>query len=59
MRPIVETRADQMFRTTAEANGEGLYPVKHVEAPSNLLLTVPRRHFCCCSSMLHVMPVCI
>ena len=37
--------ADQVFRTTVEAKGEGLDPAKHVYAPptSNLLLTVPRR----------------
>ena len=26
---------------------------------SNLLLTVPRRYFCCGSSVLHIMSVCI
>ena len=31
-----------------------------LSSTSNLLLTVPRRYFCCCSSMLHfVMSVCI
>ena len=40
--------------------GRGLDPVKQVKtpSPSNLLLTVPRRYFCCGSSMLHVMSVC-
>ena len=35
--------ANQMFRTTAEANDESFDPVKHVQAPRDLLLTVPRR----------------
>ena len=55
------------FETTAEAKGEGLDSVKLVDHPpsplspslhplhtNNLLLTVPRRHFCCGSSMLQV-----
>ena len=51
---------DQMFRTTAEVKAEGLDPVQLVYAPSNLLLTIPRRYFCCGSSMLHVvMSVCV
>ena len=28
-----------------------------LKSPSNLLLTVPRRYFCCGSSVLHVMSV--
>ena len=28
-------------------------------APSNLLLTVPSRYFCCVSSVLHIVSVCI
>ena len=48
-----------MFRTTEEAKGEDLDPVKLVYAPSNLLLIVPRRYFCCSSSMLSVLSVCI
>ena len=27
--------------------------------PTGLLLTIPRRYFCCGSSVLHVMSVCI
>ena len=47
-------------RTTVEAKGEGLDPVNHVKAPSNLLLTVSRRYFCYVSTMLHVaMSVCV
>ena len=41
------------------SRGRDLDPVKRVKNPSNLLLTVPRRYFCCCSSVLHVMSVCI
>ena len=48
-----------MFKTTVEADGEDLDPVKLVKASSNLLLTVPRRYFCYGSSMLLVMSVCI
>ena len=36
----------------AEAKGDGLDPVKHVQAPSTLLLIVPRRFFYCGSSQL-------
>ena len=36
-----------MIRNTAEGKIEGLDPVKHV----------PRRYFCCGSSMLYVMSV--
>ena len=45
----------RMFRTTAEAKGEDLDPVNMFKTPParNLLLTVPRRYFCCGSSMLH------
>ena len=55
--------ADQTFWITAEGKGEGLDPVKRVlkkiSPPSNLLLTIPMRYFCCGSSVLHVMSVCI
>ena len=52
--------ANQMFLTSAEAKGEDWDPVKLVQAPSNLLLTVLRRYICFGSSMLHVvMSVCI
>ena len=33
-----------VYRITEEARGNGLDPVKHVTAPHNLLLTVPRRY---------------
>ena len=59
-----------MFRTTPEAKGGVLNPVKHVSAPTpilppppkkkHLLLAVPRWYFCCGSSMLYiVMFMCI
>ena len=35
-----------MFCTTSETEGEVVH-VKLVKAPSNSLLTVPRRYFCC------------
>ena len=44
---------NSMFRSIL-TTVEGLNPVKLVEAPSNLLLTVPIRYFCCASSMLLV-----
>ena len=54
---------DQMFRTTAEAENEGLDPGKQVKlpplSPSNLILTVPRRYFCCGSSRFHVVMSCV
>ena len=34
-----------------------LGPVKHVQAPSNLLLTISRRYFCCGSLIVHVVMV--
>ena len=43
------------MRTNTEAEDYGLDPVELVKAqppPSNLLLTVPRRYFCCGSSLL-------
>ena len=48
--------ADQMFQTTAEAEGKGLDSVKHIYAPSSViyLWPFPRRYFCCGSSTLHV-----
>ena len=49
-----------MFRSTIEAKDEGVDQVDLVEVPSNLLLTVLRRYFCCGSSMLHfIMSMCI
>ena len=39
--------------------GEDLNLEKLVLAPSNILLIVPRRYFCCGSSLLHVKSVCI
>ena len=50
--------ADEMFRTATEAKDDGSVPVKHVKAPSGILLTVSRRYFCRCSSMLHSLHVC-
>ena len=43
------------------SRGRGMGPIKHVLAPPPhyLLLAVPRRYFCCGSSMLQVMSVCI
>ena len=51
--------ADLMFQSTAEAKGEDSDPVKHVSAPSYVLLTVQMRYFCCGSSVYHVVSVCI
>ena len=47
------------FLITTEAEGEGLDPVNAFKPPSNLFLAVPGRYFCCGSSVLHVMSVCI
>ena len=55
----------ELNKRTAHAKGKGLDPVKHVctpspQLPSSLLLAVPRRYFCCVSSVLHVvMSMCI
>ena len=48
-----------VFHTTAEDKCEGSDPVINVQARGILLLTVPRRYFCCGSSVLFVMLVCI
>ena len=45
--------------TYSGSRGQGLDPVKRFQASSNLLLTVPRRYFCCGSSVLHIMSICI
>ena len=42
--------------TITEAEGEVWF---NPPPPCNLLLTVPRQYFCCGSSVLHVMSVCI
>ena len=51
--------ADEMCRTSVEAKGKGLSPVKRFQAPSNILLTVPIRYYCCGSSILSVVFLCV
>ena len=43
----------------AEAKGEDLDSVKHLKAPSNLSLIVPRRHFCCDPQYYAFVSVCV
>ena len=54
---------DEMFQTTAEAESEGLDPVKtnkNPSSPRNLLLSFPKWYFCCGALVLHgVMSACI
>ena len=44
-------------RTTREAEGEVLDPVKQVKASSYFLQIVPREHLCCGSTVLYVIMV--
>ena len=48
-------------RATAEATGEDFDQVKLAQTPtpSNRLHTVPKRYFCCGSSILHVVFPCV
>ena len=48
---------DYMFWAIIEAEREAGLPSNRFKSPSILILTVPRRNFCCCSLLLLVLAV--
>ena len=48
-----------IFVNMTEAKGEVGIPLKRFKPPSILILTIPRRYFCCGSLLLFVLAVCI
>ena len=49
--PYIPSRLLRISAGLAEGKGEGLGPVKMFKSQSNLFLTIPKRYFCCGSSM--------
>ena len=54
------TRTEQLYVLSHDrGRGQGWDPRKTGLSPNSLILTVPRRYFCCGSLLLFVLAVCI